>query len=166
MRGRGSRSHDDRPSLLGRRAPPVTVSGGTQRFKLGSKLIKGQEFGGVAEEWVVLEPAWRAVMLAARLNQAQGGQRAFARSPMDFLHKKLREWVNSPAGQRLGLAPIPAGPVNGRMLRRTLALSLAHRPGGLLAAKIHLKHVSVVTTEGYAKARELHQTGEKSQVAS
>lgn len=130
--------------------PPVTVSGGTQRFKLGSKLIKGQEFGGVAEEWVVLEPAWRAVKVAARLNQAQGGQRAFARSPMDFLHKKLREWVNSPAGQRLGLAPIPAGPVNGRMLRRTLALSLAHRPGGLLAAKIHLKHVSVVTTEGYA----------------
>ncbi|EFL24979.1 conserved hypothetical protein [Streptomyces himastatinicus ATCC 53653] len=130
--------------------PPVTVSGGTQRFKLSSKLIKGQEFGGVAEEWVVLEPAWRAVKLAARLNQDRDGQRAFARSPTDFLHKKLREWVNSPAGQRLGLAPIPAGPVNGRMLRRTLALSLAHRPGGLLAAKIHLKHVSVVTTEGYA----------------
>ncbi|UNZ18042.1 hypothetical protein [Streptomyces sp. 891-h] len=130
--------------------PPVTVSGGTQRFKLGSKLIKGQEFGGVAEEWVVLKPAWRAVKLAARLNQDRDGQRAFARSPTGFLHKKLREWVNSPAGQRLGLAPIPAGPVNGRMLRRTLALSLAHRPGGLLAAKIHLKHVSVVTTEGYA----------------
>ncbi|MFE5893209.1 hypothetical protein ACFQ6E_30295 [Streptomyces sp. NPDC056462] len=130
--------------------PPATVSGGTQRFKLGSKLVKGQEFGGVAEEWVVLEPAWRAVKLAARLNQARDDQRVFARSPMSFLHRKLREWVNSPAGQRLGLAPIPAGPVNGRMLRRTLALSLAHRPGGLLAAKIHLKHVSVVTTEGYA----------------
>ncbi|CAO0837554.1 Integrase OS=Streptomyces microflavus OX=1919 GN=Smic_07850 PE=4 SV=1 [Streptomyces microflavus] len=36
------------------------------------------------------------------------------------------------------------------MLRRTLALSIAARPGGLLAAKIALKHISVATTEGYA----------------
>ncbi len=36
------------------------------------------------------------------------------------------------------------------MLRRTLARELAYRPGGLLAAKIALKHVSVATTEGYA----------------
>ncbi|MFC9817866.1 hypothetical protein ACFVJM_38120 [Streptomyces virginiae] len=36
------------------------------------------------------------------------------------------------------------------MLRRTLSMALAYRPGGLLTAKIHLKHVSVATTEGYA----------------
>ena len=54
------------------------------------------------------------------------------------------------SGQRLGLALIPAGKVTPQALRRTLALQLAHRPGGLLAAKIHLKHVSVATTEGYA----------------
>jgi hypothetical protein len=36
------------------------------------------------------------------------------------------------------------------MLRRTLAHELAYRPGGLLAAKFALKHVSVATTEGYA----------------
>lgn len=36
------------------------------------------------------------------------------------------------------------------MLRRTLALAIAHRPGGLLAAKVALKHISVATTEGYA----------------
>jgi hypothetical protein len=36
------------------------------------------------------------------------------------------------------------------MLRRTLAMELAYRPGGLLAAKVALKHISVVTTEGYA----------------
>jgi hypothetical protein len=35
-------------------------------------------------------------------------------------------------------------------LRRTLALTIAQRPHGLMAAKIHLKHVSVATTEGYA----------------
>ncbi|GLV98559.1 integrase [Streptomyces lavendulae] len=129
---------------------PVTVSGDTQRFRLTSRLIKGHDLGGVQAEWVVLEPAYRAVQLAARLNQAADDGQVFPRSPTDFLHGRLRDWVNGPGGQRLGLAPIPAGPVNGRMLRRTLALTLAYRTGGLLAAKIHLKHVSVVTTEGYA----------------
>ena len=37
-------------------------------------------------------------------------------------------------GVRLGLAQLPAGPVNGRMLRRTLAVELATRPAGLIAA--------------------------------
>ncbi len=37
-----------------------------------------------------------------------------------------------------------------RALRRTLAVEIAYRPGGLLAAKLQLKHLSVVTTEGYA----------------
>ncbi|MFF1904835.1 hypothetical protein [Kitasatospora sp. NPDC058218] len=36
------------------------------------------------------------------------------------------------------------------MLRRTLTLEMAYRPGGVLATKIHLKHISVATTEGYA----------------
>jgi hypothetical protein len=52
------------------------------------------------------------------------------------------------------------------MLRRKLALSIAHRPGGLLAAKVALKHISVATTEGYANPRELPQTSEDPQVAS
>ena len=29
-------------------------------------------------------------------------------------------------------------------------MELAYRPGGLLAAKLHLKHIAVATTEGYA----------------
>jgi len=58
--------------------------------------------------------------------------------------------VNGPAGQRLGLAAIPETPLSLRALRRTLAIELAYRPGGILAAKIHLKHVAVATTEGYA----------------
>lgn len=37
-----------------------------------------------------------------------------------------------------------------RALRRTLAVEIAYRPGGLLAAKLQLKQVSVVATEGYA----------------
>ena len=62
----------------------------------------------------------------------------------------FRAWVNSPAGARLGLAPIPDEPVALRMLRRTVALEMAHRPGGVLAAKLHLKHIAAATTEGYA----------------
>lgn len=55
------------------------------------------------------------------------------------------------------------------MLRRTLAIELAYRPGGLLAAKVHLKHVSVATTEGYAarpggsQARFLAEIGKEEQ---
>lgn len=129
--------------------PPVDLPGGGQRFKLAGLMIKGRKFGGTAEEWVVIEQAYRAVQLAARIFAGDAITAVFGKRPVADSYSKFRTWVNGP-GQRLGLAPIPDGPINGRMLRRTLALALAHRPGGLLAAKIHLKHVSVVTTEGYA----------------
>ena len=58
--------------------------------------------------------------------------------------------MNGPTGQRLGLAPIPDGQLNLRMLRRSLAMEMAYRPGGVLATKIAMKHVTVATTEGYA----------------
>ena len=58
--------------------------------------------------------------------------------------------MNGPSGQRLGLAPIPGYPVSLRSLRRTLAIELAYRPGGVLAAKFQLKHIVTATTEGYA----------------
>ncbi|MEV8413975.1 hypothetical protein AB0P45_10235 [Streptomyces niveus] len=143
--------------------PPAQLPGGRTRFVLSGRLVKHRdERQKVTEEWTVIEEAYRAVELAARLTGPN--HCAFHTTMISHAVRQFRPWVNSPAGQRLGLAPIPDGPVNGRMLRRTLALALAHRPGGVLAAKIHLKHVSVVTTEGYADPRELHQTGEKSQV--
>jgi len=74
----------------------------------------------------------------------------FGRFNFPHLYQCFRAWVNGPAGARLGLAPIGGEPVTLRMLRRTLAIELAYRPGGLLAAKIHLRHVSVATAEGYA----------------
>jgi len=48
---------------------------------------------------------------------------------------------------------------------RTLSVEMAARPGGLFATKVHFKHLTVATSEGYANPRELHQTGEKPQVA-
>ncbi|MFJ3725367.1 hypothetical protein ACIPYQ_22725 [Streptomyces sp. NPDC090045] len=134
--------------------PPTSAYSGAMRYRLASQLIKSQELGGVPEEWVVVEEAWRAVGLAARIARRSGalhgavfGMKTLATADV---YTRFRDWVNGPEGIRLGLAQIPDGPVNARKLRRTLAFALAYRPGGLIAAKIHLKHVHVATTEGYA----------------
>jgi integrase len=125
---------------------------GMNRYRIKSKLIKGQPLGGTSEEWVVIEAVHDAVGTAEQLSRLIGiqGDLVFGRFSFDLRYPWLRDWANGPAGQRLGLAPIPDGTVHLRMLRRTLARELAYRPGGLLAAKLALKHVSVATTEGYA----------------
>jgi integrase len=125
---------------------------GMTRYRLKSKLIKGQPLGGSSEEWVVIKAVCDAIGMAEQLSRIISIPGDLVFGPFNFERRYpwFRDWVNSPAGQRLGLAPIPDGTVNPRMLRRTLARELAYRPGGLLAAKIALKHVSVATTEGYA----------------
>jgi hypothetical protein len=146
------------------------VGPGLRRFRLAGKVIKGRGLGGEPERWVVVEEVHRAVELAEQLldHQANGAS-LFGRFAFDARYATFRSWVNRPAGQRLGLAAIPREPVNPRMLRRTLAVELAYRPGGLLAAKIHLKHISVATTEGYAarpggaQAKLLAEVGEHEQ---
>jgi len=124
---------------------------GLRRFRLASKIVKGQPLGGTDDEWVVIEPAYQAVELAERLHDdPRPGAPLFGRFAFYVRYKWFRAWVNSEAGRRLGLAPIPEGLVNPRMLRRTLSLEMAYRPGGVLATKIHLKHVATAATEGYA----------------
>ena len=126
---------------------------GLTRFKLASSLIKGQPLGGTPEQWVIIEPAYQAAGLAEQLSGAgepAHGQLLFGRFQFHARYRSSRAFVNGPAGQRLGLTPIPEAPVNLRMIRRTLAIELAYRPGGLLAAKVALKHISVATSEGYA----------------
>ncbi|WP_148283109.1 MULTISPECIES: site-specific integrase [Kitasatospora] len=131
--------------------PLIPTGPGRLRYRLASRLIKGQPRGGKREEWVtVQEPHDAAILSAALLGQNHGQTHLYGRVGFNSRYKSFRDWVNGPEGQRLGLAPIPETLVNLRRLRRTLAVELAHRPGGLLAAKIHLKHVSVATTEGYA----------------
>jgi integrase len=155
---------------VGCRRPPHEDAPGLARYRLASKVIKGQPLGGVNDEWVVIEEAYRAVALAENLHaDPREGDPLFTTDVFRKRYQCFRAWVNGPAGQRLGLSPIPEGPVNLRMLRRTLAIELAYRPGGLLATKIHLKHISVVTTEGYAarpggaQARLLTEIGEHEQ---
>jgi hypothetical protein len=133
--------------------PPQEVADGLTRYRIKSKRIKGQPHGGTWDEWVVVGEVHHAVTLLQRLLEEPGSQtHLFPNSDIagGYRIRTFRDWVNDADGQRLGLAPIPEDPINLRMLRRTLALELAHRPGGLLAAKVHLKHVSVATTEGYA----------------
>lgn len=145
----GMRASELAELLVGCRRPPQESYRGLRRFRIGGKLIKGQGLGGTDDEWVVTEEVYEAIALAEHLHDSSSSH-LFTVSGFASAYKHFRSWVNGPAGQRLGLAPIPDGPVNLRMLRRSLAVELAYRPGGLLAAKIQLKHVSVVTTEGYA----------------
>ncbi|HEV2633810.1 MAG TPA: hypothetical protein VGX23_01615 [Actinocrinis sp.] len=128
------------------------IAPGKTRYKLVSKVIKGQPFGGTQDQWVVLRQAYDCVGLAEQLlfGDAEPGRALFSGMSFSTGMKALRAWVNSPAGARLGLTPLPLGSVSPRTLRQTLAVALAYRPNGLWAVKVHLKHVSVVTSEGYA----------------
>ncbi|TDC75530.1 site-specific integrase [Actinomadura sp. 7K507] len=131
--------------------PPRELIPGLVRYRITGKVIKRAPLGGTPDEWVVTKEVYDAIAAATKLPRtATAGTSLFGRFTFSLLFRTFRNWVNGPAGQRLGLEPIPPGQVNLRMLRRTLAVELAYRPGGLLAAKIHLKHVSVATTEGYA----------------
>ncbi len=162
----GMRSCELKELRIGCRRSTVTGPGLT-RYRLAGKLIKGQGLGGTDDEWVVVEEADRAVALAEQLcDDTTPGSPVFGAFAFGSRYPRFRAWVNGPAGQRLCLAPIPDGPATLRMMRRALAQEIAYRPGGLLAAKIHLKHVSAATTEGYtarpggAQARLLAEIGE------
>ncbi|MDJ0347497.1 site-specific integrase [Streptomyces sp. H10-C2] len=146
----GMRASELMELRVGCRRPPEEPVPGFTRFRIASKVVKGQPLGGTDDEWVVIEPVYRAVELAEQLHEdPQDDALLFGRFAFDVRYRWFRNWVNSRAGQRLGLVPIPDGPVNLRMLRRTLALEMAYRPGGVLATKIHLKHIAVATSEGY-----------------
>ncbi len=151
----GARQRDQRP-------------GGTTRYRVTSRRIKGEPFGGVEDSWVVLEDVYHALGVAEALTGAGLGELLFTKSS-NTAHERytrMRTWINGPSGQRLGLIALPDGPVNPRALRRTLALSIAQRPHGLMAAKVHLKHVSVATTEGYAARPGGHQAAFLAEVSA
>ena len=152
----GMRSSELMELTTGSCTEPRELQPGLFRFALSSKRIKSEQWGGVPDEWIVIEPAYRAVELATRLavfdtTRDPADPRVFGRFAFASRLRAFRNWIAGPAAARLGLQPIPAGPITISMLRRTLALELGHRPHGLLAAKTHLKHISVATTEGYTR---------------
>ena len=147
----GMRASELMELQVGCQLPPEEPLPGMARYRLAGKLVKGQPLGGTGDEWVVIEPAYQAAGLAEQLHDAPAdGDLLFGRIAFPVRYKWFRNWVNGPSGQRLGLTPIPDYPVNLRALRRTLAIELAYRPGGVLAAKFQLKHIATATTEGYA----------------
>ena len=147
----GMRSSEVMELQAGSRQPPQELGPGVVRYRLTGKVIKGQPLGGTQNQWVVIQPVYRAVELAEQLHDdPRDGAPLLGRFAFRVRYQWFRDWVNGPAGQRPGLAAIPGDLVTPRMLRRTLAIELAYRPGGLPAAKLHLKHISVATTEGYA----------------
>ncbi|WP_395296776.1 integrase [Kitasatospora hibisci] len=128
------------------------------RYRVNSRLIKHRDLGGVPESWVVIEDVYRALGIAEQVAGAKLGQLLFTGAHFTSGDETdIRRWMNGPAGQRLGLEPVPDGPLHATALRRTLSRAIAQRPHGLLAGKWHLKHVSVTTTEGYAARPGGHQ---------
>lgn len=149
----GMRSSELMEVVAGCRRADRDDATGMERHRLVGKVVKGRRWGGEPDEWVVIEEVARIIGIAEQLTDAQPGQLLFGKfpsfescGPMTW----LRNWVRSPAGQRLGLEPIPADPVHPRRLRRTLSVEMAARPGGLFATKVHFKHLVVATSEGYA----------------
>lgn len=110
--------------------PPQDLGTGRTRYRLRTKLIKGQEkLGGVWEEWITVAPAYEAVALAVDLvDFRRPTKRVFGRTTLSKRCATLREWVNGPDGQRLGLEPIPDDQINMSITRRTLAVALATAP--------------------------------------
>ncbi|WP_244163955.1 hypothetical protein [Rhodococcus koreensis] len=127
----GMRSSELMELRVGCRRPIEEPIPGLMRYRIASKIVKGQPLGGTDDEWVVIEPVHRAVELIEQLHDDPRDD-ALLLSRFSFRVRYIwfRNWVNSSAGERLGLAPIPEGPVSLRMLRRTIALELAYRPGG------------------------------------
>src|SRR5260370_40964241 len=83
--------------------PPQQVRPGLFRHRLASKIVKGQPLGGTADEWVVIEPVYRAAELAAQLPDEPGPDTLL---PGRFAFQVPYKWFpargNSPARHPLG----------------------------------------------------------------
>ncbi len=148
---------------------PLDDGIGVIRWRLHSKLVKGQRHGGRRDSWQVIEPVVHAIQVLERLHTNGPDDllfttdlcRTIAREPghpirrigATTLLRDLIAWQNT-NGARAGLAAIPdvdgrPWPITTRQFRRTLAREIAFRPHGTIASKIQLKHVRATVTEGY-----------------
>lgn len=124
------------------------LANGKVRHRIHTQVIKGRAFGGEPDRWTVIEEVAQAFALVEALVD---DEQPFARRCRGFKgrYRPFVRWVNGPGAQAF-LAPIPEHrDLNCRQFRRTLAHLLGSRPHGVVAGKIHLKHVSVATSEGY-----------------
>ncbi|MDT0543653.1 hypothetical protein [Streptomyces lonegramiae] len=157
------------------------------RDAAGDKMPEGEIR---ADPWVVTEAVATAVAVLERLHTSTwlfpatlftdgrdgatilrsrvGGSRSEIRINHDIA--EFLAWVETYCTEHGRSDHIPPDPVHpviySARLRRTLAWFIVRRPRGLVAAAIQYGHLRVQMTLGYANPRELHQTGEKPQVAS
>lgn len=117
---------------------------GLIRFRVRGVVVKDRSLGGEPDTWTVIEPVVNAIELAEEVGG--GGEFVFGRTPFAARLRSFTNWVNVEAANTLN--PITAQP-SLRSFRRTLARTLAFRPHGVLAGKVHLKHLHVATSEGY-----------------
>lgn len=120
---------------------------GVIRRRIQSSLLKGEPPGGRRETWVVIDEVVQAIELAEALTTDRN---PLVIGRFSTAYPMLRSWVEE-NGRTAGLAPIPGDwDLVPRHFRRKLAREIGWRPNGIIAGKIHLKHISVATTEGYA----------------
>ena len=148
---------------------PLDDGIGVIRWRLRSRLVKGQRHGGRPESWQVIQPVVDAIEVLERLHtgapddplltrdlcrvQPRPPHTPAGRLNFPALLRDLIAWQNT-SGTRAGLPPIPEvdgrpWPITPRQFRRTLAREIAFRPHGTIASKVQLKHVHAHVTEGY-----------------
>jgi hypothetical protein len=104
----GMRASELMELRIGCRRPVEEPIAGLRRFRIASKVVKGQPLGGTDDEWIVVEPVYQAVGLAEQLHRSPHDEALlFGRFEFTVRYTWFKNWVNSPAGQRLGLAVIP-----------------------------------------------------------
>jgi integrase len=145
------------PSGAERDAPWVAITPVVAAIRVLERMVPA---GHLLFEYSIHDPSGRAGTGALNVE-------AFTKRIGDFT-----TWVNHEAA-RLGLTAEaihedPHGKVTPSRFRRTLAWHIARRPNGLVALAIQYGHMRTNfqwASEGYGNSRELHQTGEKPQVA-
>lgn len=74
--------------------------GGGTRYRLVSRRIKGEAFGGTEDAWVVTEDVHQAIAIAEALTGTAPGERLFAKASNDSgrRYTALSSWVNGEYG--------------------------------------------------------------------
>ncbi|WP_460038379.1 three component ABC system middle component [Streptomyces cavourensis] len=91
------------------RLPPQGESG-RARYRLKSKLIKGQGYDrAVWDEWIVAKQAYDAAEVARDIAGEDAGHLFPEGLDFDEWIKRLRRFTSGPEGARLGLTPTLAG---------------------------------------------------------
>src|SRR6266498_3626686 len=91
----GMRSSELMELRVGCRRPPRELAPSLFRYRLASKVVKGQPLGGTNDEWVVIQPVYEAVGLAEQLHDHRDeGSLLFGRFAFEVRYQWIRAVVN------------------------------------------------------------------------